>query len=309
MSLPLAAGSTVTAETGRRAKRSKVDLGSLLLLPSLVPLLGFLVFPVGYLLYLSLWNTSAITPHPTFVGLQNYSLMLADPMFWAAIVHTLIYVGAMLLGCVPLSLLLAFVMDSGIKGIRVFRTLLFLPYALPLVTSGIAFGWMFQSRGIVNWLLSLVHLGPIDFFGHAAAAMVLVIATAAWQFTGFYTVILFAGLTSIPRAIKEAARIDGAEGLRYLRLVLMPMLAPSLFFVVVVSTIQSLQAFDQIYVLTQGGPGIATTTLLYYIYTKGFQFYQFGQAAGASIILLVGVLLVTIAQMEWSKRWVHYDLT
>jgi multiple sugar transport system permease protein len=290
------------------ARGPRPGWGWLLLLPSAVPLAVFLVFPIGYLAYLSLMQTSVITPNPIFVGLQNYLILFSDPLFWSSIWHTVLYMGAMLVVCVPLSLALALLLDAGLRGMTVYRALLFTPYAFPLVTSGIVFGWMFQSRGLVNWLFSLAHIGQANILGSGEGALVVVLLTAIWKFLGYYTIILFGGLASIPQAVKDAGRLDGARGWAYLWHVTLPMLSPSVFFVIVVTSIQSLQAFDQIYVLTEGGPGYSTTTLLYYIYLKGFTFFQFGQAASGSILLLIGIFALTLLQFWASRRWVTYEV-
>jgi ABC-type sugar transport system permease subunit len=191
----------------------------------------------------------------------------------------------------------------------VYRTILFAPYVIPLVASSIAWIWMLSSNGFVNEVLGLVlPVRGVAWLDSSAWALPGIMLVTVWQFTGYYTVLVLSGLQGIPQEIEEAARIDGAGELRLAWSVTLPLLSPTLLFCLVVSVIASFRVFDQIYIMTGGGPGTATMTLVFYLYQQGFGFLNAGAGASVSVILLVGLMGVTWLQLRMARQWVTYQL-
>jgi len=289
--------------------RREALLGWALLAPSLLLLGTFVVGPVLLDVPLSLMQYDMIAATGRWVGVDNYRALVADPIFWQAVGHTLELAVGTSAPLLALAVLFALVLNRRVRGRSVYRTILFAPYVIPLVASSIAWIWMLSSNGFVNEVLGLVlpvrGVTWLDSSGWALPGIMLV---TIWQFAGYYTVLVLSGLQSIPREIEEAARIDGAGELRLALSITLPLLSPTLLFCLVVSVIASFRVFDQIYVMTGGGPGTATMTLVFYLYQQGFAFLNAGAGASVSVILLVGLLGVTWLQLHMARRWVTYQL-
>jgi multiple sugar transport system permease protein/sn-glycerol 3-phosphate transport system permease protein len=264
---------------------------------------ALLDFPLSFMRY----DIIAATGH--WAGLANFRALFGDPVFWQSVVHTLALTIGSTVPMVGLSVVLALILDRRLRARSIYRTLLFAPYVVPLVASSIAWIWMLSSNGFVNYLLHLVAglRGPV-WLDQARWALVAIALMTVWQFTGYYTMLVLSGLQNIPHEIAEAARIDGAGELRLTWSVVLPLLSPTLLFCVVVSVIQSFRAFDQIYVMTGGGPGTATMTLVYYLYQQGFGFFNTGQGASVSVLLLLALMGITGLQLRLARRWVNYEL-
>jgi len=289
--------------------RREALLGWALLAPSLLLLGTFVVGPVLLDVPLSLMQYDMIAATGRWVGVDNYHALVADPIFWQAVGHTLELAVGTTAPLLALAVLFALVLNRRVRGRFVYRTILFAPYVIPLVASSIAWIWMLSSNGFVNEVLGLVlpvrGVTWLDSSGWALPGIMLV---TIWQFAGYYTVLVLSGLQTIPREIEEAARIDGAGELRLALSITLPLLSPTLLFCLVVSVIASFRVFDQIYVMTGGGPGTATMTLVFYLYQQGFAFLNAGAGASVSVILLVGLLGVTWLQLHMARRWVTYQL-
>ena len=289
--------------------RREALLGWALLAPSLLLLGTFVVGPVLLDVPLSLMQYDIIAATGRWVGVDNYHALVADPIFWQAVGRTLGLAVGTTAPLLALAVLFALVLNRRVRGRSVYRTILFAPYVIPLVASSIAWIWMLSSNGFVNEVLGLVlpvrGVTWLDSSGWALPGIMLV---TIWQFAGYYTVLVLSGLQSIPREIEEAARIDGAGELRLALSITLPLLSPTLLFCLVVSVIASFRVFDQIYVMTGGGPGTATMTLVFYLYQQGFAFLNAGAGASVSVILLVGLLGVTWLQLHMARRWVTYQL-
>lgn len=268
--------------------------------------IGVFVFvPVVYVIYLSFFRWNLLTSRPKFVGFTNYAHLAHDNAFWTALTNSGLVSAAMVLIALPIGLFLAMFADLGFRGTHFYRTVLFAPYVIPLVASGLIWSLLFNgSGGLVNQILKLFGISGPDWLGTQPYALIAVIAVTIWQFTGYYMLIFLGGLQGVPNSLKEAAQVDGASRIGVFRAVTLPALSPSLLFAVVVCIIQSLQTFDQVYVMTNGGPDGATTTLVYYIFQEGFGMYNIGPATAASVILLFVLALLTFLQLRFSQRWV-----
>ena len=289
--------------------RREALLGWALLAPSLLLLGTFVVGPVLLDVPLSFMHYDMIAATGRWVGLDNYRALAADPIFWQAVAHTLELAVGTAVPLLTLAVFFALVLNRPVRGRGVYRTILFAPYVIPLVASSIAWIWMLSSNGFVNEVLGLVlPVHGVAWLDSSAWALPGIMLVTVWQFVGYYTVLVLSGLQGIPHEIEEAARIDGAGELRLAWSVTLPLLSPTLLFCLVVSVIASFRVFDQIYVMTGGGPGTATMTLVFYLYQQGFAFLNTGSGASVSVILLAGLMGVTWLQLHMARRWVTYQL-
>lgn len=281
--------------------------GYLCVLPALLVISVFAIFPVLYSLGLSLYKWDLVAPAPTYIGLRNFETLFASAEFWQVLRNTIFFsVGTVAL-IVFCSLSLALLLDVGLRGISFFRALFFIPYLTPMVA--IAALWMFlydPQRGFVNAALGLVGLPGPGWLQSTTWAMPALILVKTWKVTGYYTVLFLAGLQSIPQELHEAARVDGASTWQRVRNITLPLLSPMTLFVVVIAVIGSFQDFDQVFVMTSGGPVNSTNVLVYYLYEQAFQNYRVGLGSAVAVLLLALLLCFTIAQLQLSRRWVHY---
>ena len=284
-------------------------LGWALLAPALLLLGTFVVGPVLLDVPLSFMHYDMIAGTGRWVGLDNYRALAADPIFWQAVAHTLELAVGTAVPLLTLAVFFALVLNRRVRGRGVYRTILFAPYVIPLVASSIAWIWMLSSNGFVNEVLGLVlPVRGVAWLDSSAWALPGIMLVTIWQFVGYYTVLVLSGLQGIPYEIEEAARIDGAGEVRLAWSITLPLLSPTLLFCLVVSVIASFRVFDQIYVMTGGGPGTATMTLVFYLYQQGFAFLNTGSGASVSVILLAGLMGVTWLQLHMARRWVTYQL-
>ena len=256
----------------------------------------FVLVPILLTAWISLHLWSMYTPltQMPFVGLANYQEVLGDPTFQQALLNTAAYTGLSVLLIVPLSLFFGiFLYRPAIHGKTVLRTLLFMTYMVPTVAVALIWGYLYSPLyGPLNELLAAVGLPPQAFLGSTNEAMASLVVLNVWQTLGYYTVLVLAGLTQIPQDYYDASSIDGAGAVAQARYVTVPMLRRTLTFVGVIALINSLQVFDPIYVLTQGGPVNSTNVLTFDIYQTAFQFGRAGAASAMAILLLVVLAVV-----------------
>lgn len=235
-----------------------------------------------------------------FAALDNYAALATDPLFWKALRNTFYFafVGGPL--SVALSLAVALAVNSRLARLRpLFRTLFFLPVVTTLVAVAVVWRYLYHPRvGLVNQLLGALGIPPIDWLGDPVWAMPALIVLAIWKGFGFNMVIFVAGLQSIPERLYEAARLDGANGWQQLRHVTLPQLAPTAFFVAVMTMIGSLQLFAEPYVMTQGGPSYATLSVVLLMFQEGFRYWNMGYAAALAFVLFAILLIGTAIQLR-----------
>lgn len=276
--------------------------------PNLVLLLVFTYWPLVYNVYLSLTQWDLISPAKVFVGLENYGFLLTDREFLTAVRNTIAFTLGTVGGTVGLGLLFALLLDLPLRGRSVARSVVFAPYVLGGAAVAVFWVNMLNPRfGIVGQVASWLGTTSPDWLNHPQLAMVAVILVSVWKSVGFTTIVFLAGLQRIPQELYEAAALDGAGPLARFRHVTLPQLGPVTLFLLVVSTINSFQAFDIIKVLTDGGPVDATTTLLFYIWEQGFVAFNAGRAAAAAVLLFLLLVLVSLAQVRLGERRVSYD--
>jgi multiple sugar transport system permease protein len=289
-------------------RRQETIAGYLFLLPNI---LGFLVFssiPVVATFSISLLDWDLIRA-PRFVGIDNYvKLLTDDAVFRKVLFNTAYYVVGTVPAGIILSLLLALAMNANVRGIALFRVIFFIPVISASVAVAVMWRWLYNTDfGLINLILTSVGLKGVPWLSSTAWAMPAVILMAIWKSLGYNMVIFLAGLQSIPAHLHEAAAIDGANGVQRFRYITLPLLAPTTFFVLVISVISSFQVFDLAFVLTKGGPGDATNTMVMYIYNQAFQFFHMGYAAAIAWVLFAIIFVITLLQHQLQKRWVHYE--
>ncbi|MFF2143710.1 carbohydrate ABC transporter permease [Kitasatospora sp. NPDC058190] len=286
------------ARTRRRPQWRRTALPYLLLAPALVTFGVFKAYPIVDSLLLSFTTGSGTATRAA--GLANYRRLLDDPLFWTALRNT----GEILVVQVPLMLGLALLMAVGINSAlvrwrAVWRLGVFMPAVTGLVATGVMFAFLLRTDdGAVNWLLDAVGLPTVDWLGQPFWARMSVVLVLTWHYTGYNAVIYLAGLQSIPRELYEAAMVDGAGPIRRFTAVTVPALRPVLLFTVVLSTIGTLQLFDEPYVLTGGGPDNATLTVSMYLYQNGFRYFDFGYASAIAYALTLLVSVLGAVQMR-----------
>ncbi|MCZ9880269.1 carbohydrate ABC transporter permease [Arthrobacter sp. B2a2-09] len=271
----------------------------LFLLPALLTFAIFKAYPIVASMWISLTSGAGAARH--FAGLDNYQRLLADPLFWTSLRNT----GEILVIQVPVMLGLAILMALGINSIYVrlrvvWRLGVFMPSVTGLVATGIIFSFLLnKDQGALNWLLSLVGLPGVDWLGDPVWARMAIVLVLTWHYTGYYAVIYLAGLQGVPKELYEAAMTDGAGPIRRFVSVTIPHLRPILLFTVVLSTIGTLQLFDEPFVLTRGGPDNATMTVSMYLYANGFSYFDFGYASAIAYALTIIVVILGALQMKF----------
>lgn len=276
------------------------------LLPSGIPLLLFMFVPMVTSGWVSLHEWNLISPM-RWVGAENYLHLLTDPSTRRVFANTAFYIA----GYLPLvyagGLALAVALNRRFAGRSFFRAAYFLPVVTSWVVVALVWQWLLNpSNGLVNQVLGAAGLPQPGWWTDPAWAMPSVILASAWKDLGFVMVILLAGLQAIPEELYEAARLDGASGWQQLRRVTLPLLSPATFFVVVISLINGFQVFDQVYVMTGGGPSGASQVVVGQIYDLTFRYGRAGEASALSWLLFLTILAVTAIQIRGQRRWVHY---
>ncbi len=297
-----------SAPTGSR-RRTDGRAAAFFLLPSISGFLLFTVVPVIASLVLSFYEWPLIGK-PVFRGVHNWiRLFTEDTVFPQVMLNTVYFVGAYIVGNLIVSLGLALWLTTKIRGRGFFRVVFFLPVVTPMVANAVIWRLIYTpNSGIADWLIHAVFgvNGP-NWLGSPGWAMPALVLMSVWQGFGYNMMIFIAGLEAIPRSIREAAILDGTTAWQRLWRVLLPMLSPTVFFAVVMTLITSFQVFTQPYILTGGGPGSRTTTLVLYLYEHGFHYFDMGYASTIAWTLFVLIMFVTFIQFRVQRRWVHYE--
>jgi sn-glycerol 3-phosphate transport system permease protein len=280
------------------------------LAPSLALFSVFIFWPLVRTVYLSFLASDIIGRPTIFVGLRQYEQLFTSPSVRDVLGTTVLFSLLTVVPSLVLAVLVALLLQQRLAGIGIFRTLMATPFAFSVATASVVFAIFFNPGvGVLNGFLQLLHLGHgIGWLTDPNWALPSIALTSVWLQLGYNVLVLSAGLNAIPEEIYEAARLDGANGFTMARRVTLPLLTPTLFFLLVVTTIISLQSFGQIHILTRGGPAGATTTLVYSIYVNAFAFgnSNFGLASAQAMVLFFIVLAVTAVQFGVLERRVFY---
>lgn len=275
--------------------------------PSLLGVLAFLLAPVVIVAVVSLFRWNLLTA-PRFVGLDNYRRMAGDASVWHSVLVTVYFVLLSIPVQTVLALLLALLLNSKLRGVKTFRALYVVPWMATPVVMGVVWKWIFDPQnGALNAFVGLFGVHPLNWLSSSSLALPSVAAVSVWGGAGYTMLFFLAGLQGIPESMYEAARIDGAGAVQQFFHVTLPLLRPTMFFVLVTSIIGSFQAFDTIYAMTKGGPGEATTVLNFKIFSTAFQLFDDGYASALAMLLFVLLLILTVVQVLYFRKRTTYD--
>ncbi|BAQ59597.1 sugar ABC transporter [Geminocystis sp. NIES-3708] len=270
----------------------------LFLAPALILLTIFLFAPILSLLYISFTNGNLVSSR--WIGLANYKRLLIDADFKQIIFNTLYFAIATIIPSIIIPLFLSILVNQKIILREFFRTAYFIPSITSLVAMGLGFRWLFQNNGPINDLLSQLHINPIPWLNSTTWAMPILIIFSTWRQIGFNLVVFLAGLQAIPQNRYEAAELDGADFWQKFYYITLPGLQSTLIFATITTAIFTFRSFEQVYIITNGGPSNSTNLLSYYMYEQAFRQFNFGYAAAStSILLIIALILVTIQLTIW----------
>ena len=276
----------------------------LFLLPASAVLIVFFFIPFFQTFGLSFFDYSSSIYHPEFSGIDNYIKLFKEPVFYKVMLNTFMYLIIAVPFLVIFPLFLAVLINQKIRGITLYKILLYLPVIVSIVVAAIAFKWLYATQGILNYILTLFHLEPIGWLVDTKWALFSVAAVTVWKGIGYYMMIYLASLMSVPQDLYEACDIDGANFLTKHLTVTIQHIMPTIALVATISTISEMKVFAEIYVMTKGGPLNSTKTIVYYIYERAFENLDLGYASALAVILLAVVMafsLINILCFEKNK--------
>lgn len=293
----------------KKKKQNELLWGLGMVAPTIIGLLVLNIIPIFQTLKMSFYKSGDFGRGDIFVGLANYQKMFADPEVWQATWNTIKYTLLVVPVTVMFAIILAVLLNSNIKGKHLYRTIYFLPMVAAPAAVTMVWKWLYNTDfGLINHFLSQLGIGKVDWIEDPNIALYSIAAIGIWSTVGYSMILILAGLQEIPKDYYEAATIDGASPVKQFFFITLPMLSPTLFFVVVTSIIQAMQVFDAIYMMV----GITspayqkTVSLVYLFYNNSFKYADKGYGSTIIMLLLVMILLITAAQMKVQKKWVHY---
>ena len=277
--------------------------GWIFILPALIGTLIFIVIPVICSFGLSFAKWDLLNPIQ-FAGLNNYKEIFSDALFYKILWNTIVFALSTSIFGVIIPLILACILNSKIRGAEFYKTAYFLPFITPMVVIGVVWEWIFDPNiGFLNHILH-VHINWLYDTHYAMPALIIV---SVWKLIGYNMLIFLTGLSGISQSLFEAAKIDGATPFQTFKNVTVPMLSPTIFFVVIITAISSFQVFDLIYLITQGGPFDSTNVLVYAIYKNAFEYFNAGKASAIAYVLFMIILVLTLIQWNFRKKLVYNE--
>jgi len=259
----------------------------------------FIFIPILFSFFISFFDWELMARHQKFVGIHNYVEIFGDKIFYKSMLNTVLYT----LGVVPvqtiLALFLAFVMNQKMKGRSFFRTAFYIPAVTSSVVTSIIFVAIYSKEGLLNSLLGNLGIGANDWLTNPKTALISIMMLNIWTTSGYFMVSFLAGLQNIPDSLYEAAKLEGASQRQQFWNITVPMVRPVTYFVIVMGLIGCFQVFDQVFVMSEGGPNNATTTLSYFVYQNGFKYFRLGYGAAAAIVLAGIIMIVTVIQKKY----------
>lgn len=293
---------------GKKRKKTISPTTLLFIMPAILPLTIFWIYPMGKSLLISFTDWDYVSPNYQYVAFSNYFELFSEPAFYSVLGNTLFFTIGVVIPCVIGGLLLALLVSGDGKGMGVYRTMIFSPWVTPTVAISIVWSWIFEPNvGLANWLLNLLHLPSLEWTSSSTWAMPAVIIVSIWKGVGWAMIFYLNALKRVSQSLYEAAALDGANNVRQFLHITIPIISPTTLFLIVITTIDALQAYDQIQVLTQGGPAGSTRTILYYYYQTAFEEFNMGKATAIAIILVIITAVFSLFQFLISKRWTYYQ--
>ncbi len=291
-----------------KVRNKKENLAGLLfIMPALIPMAVFWIGPVLYSVGMSFTDWDMISDHFNFVGFYNYISLIGQHDFTEVLWNTLAFALGTVVPSIVLGLLAALALNLAKRSSGFYRAVIFAPYITPMVAVSIVWSWIFEPRvGILNYLLGFLGIHGIEWTQSMDTAMLSVVIVTVWKQIGWTMLFYLGALQKVSTNLLEAAAIDGADSVRRFFSITLPMISPTTFFLLIITTINSLQAYDQIQVLTQGGPAGSTRTLLYYFYQEAFESFNTGKASSVAVILVILTALLSLIEKRASKNSVYY---
>lgn len=289
------------------SKLKKIGSVWLFVLPAFIPLMVFWIYPILKSLYISFTDWDYMSPTYNFVFLDNFIKLFKDSRFYEALGTTVWFSIGTLFPTIAGGLFLALLLRKTFRGSGFFKFILFSPWITPTVAVSIVWTWIFNpDSGLANAVLKFFHLPALQWINSSDTALLSVIVVTVWKSLGYAMIFYLSALEKVPTELYEANGLDVANAWQRFRDVTLPCISPTTFFLLIVTMVNSLQAYDQIQILTQGGPSGSTRTLLYMYYQLGFEEYDMGQATAVAIVLIAITVLLSVVQFIISKKWVHY---
>lgn len=277
------------------------------ILPALIPLGIFWLFPMCEAIFMSFTDWDYMSSTYNIVGFDNYKSIFSDSMFYNALKNTFIFTLGTLLPTISGGLFTAVLLKKKLAGSSIYKAVIFSPWVTPTVVISIVWSWIFEPQyGLANYILQLFNLPKSQWLQSSDTAMYAVILVTIWKGFGWAMIFYLTALERVPKELYEAAAVDGAGRWQKFKSITVPLISPTTFFLTIITTIDSLKAYDQIQVLTQGGPSGSTRTILYLYYQTAFENFNIGEATAIAVILLILVGCFSGIQFVASKKWVHY---
>jgi putative chitobiose transport system permease protein len=275
----------------------------LFLIPGVIILGAFIFYPMLNAIWLSFTNYNIVTD-AEFIGLENYKGLFSDALFWKVLGQTLLYLVIVVPALVILPIFLAILVNQQVKGIGFFRSAYYVPVVTSMVVVGIAWKWVYADKGILNYILESLGLisEPVNWLTSTTTSIFAVMVVTIWKGLGYYMVIYLAGLQSISDDLYEAADIDGASKWKQIWHITIPLLMPSIMIVTIMSSISAMKVFEEIYVMTGGGPLNSSKTLVFYIYEEAFDKLQMGYASAAGVVLFIITLIFSVINIKFMSK-------
>jgi putative chitobiose transport system permease protein len=273
----------------------------LFLLPALVVLGLTIFYPALQALYLSFTNYDLLMPSPQWVGGANFQRLWNDRLFWQTLGNTLLYLGCVVPLLVTLPLGLAILVNQKLRGIGWFRVAYYTPVVISMVVAGFAWKWLYENNGLLNQLLTSLHLPTVPWLTSPSWALFSVMAVTVWKGLGYYMVIYLAGLQAIPGDLYEAAAIDGSDGWRKHWDITVPLVRPYTLLVGTISAISATKVFEEVYMMTKGGPLNHSKTLVYYVYEQAFDEFRISYACAIGLVMFLLILLLSVVRLGVQK--------
>lgn len=293
----------------RKESQREALAGYLFILPTFIGYTAFIIGPILAAIGISFTSYDILSP-AKFTGLENYITLFTDPRLRQVYFNTIYFTLVAVTFNVGVGLLLAVLINRHMPPFLryIFRTTYFFPVLVALAYCAIIWQFLYQKdTGIINYYLSFLNVAPVPWLSSKQWVLPSIIIMDVWKNTGFAMLVLLAGLQNISPDYYESAQLDGANRRQLFRHITLPLISPTLFFVLIIYMIGALQVFDSIFVLTRGGPGDASRSLVMYIYENAFQFFEMGYASAVAITLFIMIMLLTLVQFRLGRAWVHYE--
>lgn len=273
------------------------------ILPAILGILIFIIIPIFCSLGLSFTKWDLLNPIE-FTGLSNYKLIFHEPLFYKILINTVVFALSVSVLGVIIPLILASIINSKIRGSEFFKSAYFLPFITPMVVIGIVWAWIFDPN--IGFLSQILHI-HINWLYDSKFALSALIIVNVWKLIGYNMIIFLSGFSNISQSLYESAKIDGATPVQTFKYITVPLLSPTIFFVVIITAISSFQVFDLIYLMTEGGPFDSTNVLVYAIYKNAFEYFNVGKASAIAYVLFAIILALTLIQWHLRKKLVYNE--